>query len=100
MIIAGLVALTLSSGLLVPIADGPPRFDIEQTCRNAGEPAVAGRPPNQACRDDERKAETTLQQRWSQYPAASRVTCVESTGLGGPPSYVQVLTCLEMAASK
>jgi hypothetical protein len=100
MIIAGLVSLTLSSGLLVPIADGPPRYDIEQTCRNAGEPAVAGRPPNQACRDDERKAETTLQQRWSQYPAATRVTCVEGTGLGGPPSYVQVLTCLEMAASK
>jgi hypothetical protein len=100
MVIAGLVAILLSSGMVLPVADSPPRFNIEQACRHAGEPVTGVGRPNQACRDDESKAAADLQQQWAKYPPVQRATCVEGAGLGGPPSYVQVLTCLEMAAHK
>lgn len=97
MISAALLSLSLSTGLFVPVADGPPRFDVVNTCRDVGRSSMGvGRTP-QACQDDENQARATLEQRWSAYPAQSRNTCVESAQLGGPPSYVQVLTCLEMA---
>lgn len=100
MIITGLIAASLSGGMVLPVADGPPRFDIEQTCRHADEPATGVGRPNQVCREDERNAEASLQQRWTAFPVSNRGSCVEGAKLGGPPSYVQVLTCLEMAAPK
>ncbi|AMJ60300.1 hypothetical protein [Bosea sp. PAMC 26642] len=99
-ILTGLIAASLSSGMVLPVADGPPRFDIEQTCRQANEPATGVGRPNQSCRDDERQAQVSLQQHWTAFPVSNRGTCVEGARLVGPPSYVQVLTCLEMAAPK
>lgn len=100
MLIVSLVSLSLAAGPIVPIADGPPRFDIERSCRQVADPGMGVGRPAGACRDDERKAQEQLQRQWTSYPAASRNTCVEGASLGGPPSYVQVLTCLEMAAPK
>lgn len=100
MIHAALVVLSLGSGLVVPVAEGPPRFDIEKSCRQTGDPGMKVDRPIQSCRDDERKAEVDLQQRWASFPAGQRSTCVQGASLGGPPSYVQVLTCLEMAGPK
>lgn len=100
MIAAGLLSLSLSTGLLVPVADGPPRFDIEATCRTADAGGSGGGRTTGACRDDERKAQASLVAKWASYRPASRNECVEATRLGGVPSYVQVLTCLELATNK
>ena len=43
--------------------------------------------------DDARDALTA---RWAQFQPAARTTCVEGATFGEPPSYVEVLTCLEM----
>ncbi len=96
MLIVSLVSLSLSSGLMVPVADGPPRFNIEATCRDVGKSSNSVGGTVSACRTDEEKARNDLTAKWSQYPAAKRNTCVEGAKLGGPPSYVQVITCLEM----
>ena len=96
MLIAGLVSLSLSSGLLVPVADGPPKFNIDATCRDVGKSGDGVGGTVNACRADEGKARDELAAKWAQYPAAKRNSCVEGAKLGGPPSYVQVITCLEM----
>lgn len=97
MLNAGLISIALHAGLLTFVADGPPRFDIEKSCAgltasNSGIPR-----PQQACREDESKAQSALAGRWASYPAGARNRCIESASLVGAPSYVQVLTCLEMA---
>ncbi len=99
MMSATLLALSFVSGLLIPIADGPPRFDIEATCRAADAGGGIGR-TQAACRDDERQARTALEAKWQSYRPASRTECVDATQLVGSPSYVEVLTCLDMAANK
>ena len=95
-LIAGLVSLSLSSGLLIPVADGPPKFNIEATCRDVGNAGAGIGGSVSACRSDEEKARDSLAAKWAQYPAAKRNSCVEGAKLGTSPSYVQVITCLEM----
>ena len=96
MIVAALVSLSLSMAPMIPIADGPPRFDIAASCRDVGKSGVDIGRPASACVADEEKARDQLQAKWSQYPLAARDSCVDGAKLGGPPSYVQVITCLEM----
>lgn len=96
MLVAGLVLLSLSSSPVHAVADAVPRFDIAASCGSADKSATGIGRPVQACRDDEEKARTALEMRWSEYPARARTTCTEGASLGGPPSYVQLITCLEM----
>jgi hypothetical protein len=96
MIAGALLSLSLSTGLLIPVADNPPRFDIEASCKGV---ASAGGTPS-ACREDERKAQTALEAKWQAYRPANRNQCLEAAKLVGSPSYVQLLTCLELAANK
>ena len=88
------VLLTLSAN--VGVAQGLPNFDIEGTCRAAQPLSPEDRDPYQGCMKDERVARTELQSGWAQFEAENRNTCVEETGIGGYPSYVEVLSCLQM----
>ncbi|RDJ21292.1 hypothetical protein DWF00_13305 [Bosea caraganae] len=98
MVTAALLSLSLSTGLVIPVAETVPRFDIEATCKTA-EAAGGGSRTVSACRDDERKAQLSLEAKWASYRPGTRNECVEATQVGGIPSYVQVLTCLELAAT-
>jgi hypothetical protein len=49
------------------------------------------------CKRDEEDAHSKLQQDWAQYSPAQRTGCVRFSSLGSSPSYVELLTCLEMA---
>jgi hypothetical protein len=74
-----------------------PRLNIEATCR-AEKPLVAGDPnPYEGCMRDETDAERQLQAMWSSTAAAQRERCGREAQLGGSPSYVDMLTCLQMA---
>lgn len=97
MLKAGLISIALNAGLLSFVSEGPPRFDIEKACAGltAANSGIAR--PQQSCREDENKARVTLDGSWASYPAAERNRCVEAAGLVGAPSYVQVLTCLQLA---
>jgi hypothetical protein len=76
--------------------DRDTKFDVERTCRAA---AVAGLPgrDSAACQRDEQDARSRLEKDWSQYSAAQRSECDGLVTTGGAPSYVELLTCLEMA---
>ena len=74
---------------------GPPHFDVRHTCR-----AEAAESPTteQSCMKDEQRAQERLTREWAEFAAADRTTCVSSaTDLTGVRSYVELLTCLEMA---
>lgn len=100
MLAAGFVLLSLSTAPIpqpvIDVADSPPRFDIAASCRDVGKSGVNVGRPASACQGDEERARATLTARWSQFQPSARTTCVEGATFGGPPSYVEVLTCLEM----
>ena len=100
MLAAGLILLSLSSAPvaqpIITVADAPPRFDIAASCRDVGKSGIDIGRPASACRDDEERARDALTARWAQFQPAARTTCVEGATFGEPPSYVEVLTCLEM----
>ena len=95
-----LIAIALNAGLVTLVADNPPRFDIEKSCAGLTAQNSGIQRPQQACHDDESKARSALTASWASYPAPERNRCVESASLVGAPSYVQVLTCLEMTKPK
>jgi hypothetical protein len=82
---------------LTATAQQVPRLDIEATCK-AEQPLIAGdRNPYEGCMRDETDAERQLQGMWRSAPAAQRESCAQEAQIGGTPSYVDMLTCLQMA---
>ena len=45
---------------------------------------------------DERTAQDQITTTWSKYATADKTDCVGMNRTGGPPSYVELLTCLEI----
>ena len=76
-----------------PIAVTVPKFDIARECRLEG----GSTPDFDRCSRDEAIALRQLQQTWSKFTGADKKTCVGETAIGGFASYVELLSCLEMA---
>lgn len=94
-------ALVLLGLAAVPAhADTVPTYDIEQTCRSA---QVAGtgasdRANFDGCLRSERDARKQAQDHWGDYTATAKAQCREQFKAGGYPSYVEMITCLELAS--
>jgi len=82
-------------------ADKVPTFDVGKSCK--GDVSAYRSTGNEqeirsGCQSDERNARATLLSNWTQYSSASKHECITLQGGGsGPQSYVELLTCLEMA---
>jgi len=48
---------------------------------------------------NEQQARDALQQQWSQFAAADKANCLQVEETAGAPSYVELLTCLQMAVA-
>jgi hypothetical protein len=92
-----LLPVLLLSSQIVLAADPVPKFDIGPSCRSAGAAAVMATRDTAACERDENSARATLEKEWSQFTPSDQARCVRLVTLGGGPSYVELLTCLEMA---
>jgi hypothetical protein len=90
-----LVGLVLP--LMIAAADQVPTFDINPTCSGAQTTAGAGGKGTDVCTRSELGARDQLAQQWTQFQPDDRNRCVALTTMTRMPSYVQVLTCLEMA---
>lgn len=90
-------SMALAAGLLLPIADRPPTLDVEPSCRGGMSSGLTIRRDIDACMKGERAARDQLAKNWNTFSSADKIRCVEMTQMGGPPSYVEVLTCVEMA---
>jgi hypothetical protein len=92
-----LLPIILTASHIVLAADAVPKFNVEQSCRRAAEVSVSLGRSTGDCKRDENEARGKLQQDWAQYSPALRTDCVRLSSLGSSPSYVELLTCLEMA---
>ncbi|WP_157961344.1 hypothetical protein [Microvirga flavescens] len=89
-------ALFLTGQLILPAADGPPRLDVQQSCKSAMklDPQTGS---VDACMKDENDALAELKRLWTTFPAGDRARCTTETSTGGAPSYVELITCLQIA---
>jgi hypothetical protein len=92
-----LSAIVVAAPLLIAAAEQVPTFDVNPTCRGATASAGAGGRGSDACVRSEISARDELAKGWGNFPQADRTRCVQLTNMTRMPSYVQVLTCLEMA---
>jgi hypothetical protein len=81
-----LPAVLIVTPLFIGVADKAPRFNLNATCGGSD-----------GCVKSENAAHEDLAKQWAQFPAADRARCVRLTTVSKMPSYVQVITCLEMA---
>jgi len=87
--------LLLGSHLLA-VADSVPVFDIKKSCQGRNIEAVFGRRNSNACIQSEEAARDQLKKSWGEFPAKDKVGCVATAKIGGSPSYIEVITCLEI----
>ena len=78
------------------VADRVPTLDTRPSCADAAGEVSATRTVA-TCQQSEQQARDALAAQWRNFPAADRRSCVAETNIGGFPSYVQVLVCLELA---
>ncbi|MCI0466472.1 MAG: hypothetical protein L0Y57_05630 [Beijerinckiaceae bacterium] len=92
------VILLMLPGLALAKQNGVPGFDVAKTCREARAYATIDREvAYQGCMKDENDAREQLAKKWSSFKPADRSDCVMQ-GAAPMPSYVELLTCLEMSA--
>ena len=74
-----------------------PAFDAKETCQATEVAAVFPGRNLDTCINSEEATRDQLKKSWSEFPAADKAECVSASKIGGLPSYVELLTCLEMA---
>lgn len=89
------LAISLGASLIVSVADRVPDINVAASCKEVGGFGLALGQDPEHCIDDENRARAELEKKWTVYPAAERSRCVSETMIGSP-SYVDILTCLEM----
>jgi hypothetical protein len=97
--------IVLTSQLVIAVADNMPQFNIERGCRVDSASAFDAKAGMNAtikrCVEDEQQAMDQLQTQWSGFTSSDRAMCTsETVGLKSdksstPPSYVELLTCLQ-----
>jgi hypothetical protein len=96
-VVGGAVAIGPVSA--APVRSSPPKLQVGPSCDAAGRGSVVlgrlGR-NKQSCLADETTAQDTLKPNWPTYLAADKTDCVTLENSGGPASYVELLSCLEV----
>jgi hypothetical protein len=90
-------AILFSSHFLIAVAGGVPNIDVKKTCRNSA--TVTGtltQDDIDSCITDEQGARDELVKQWAQFSGTGRDRCVRASA-DYLPSYIEMLTCLEMA---
>ncbi|MCA1454010.1 hypothetical protein I6F35_12385 [Bradyrhizobium sp. BRP22] len=90
------VSITASHG--VHAADPVPKFDVARICKAETAETVGGGETLASCVKAEEQARTQLAGQWSKFTTQDKATCISESSIDGTPSYVELETCLEMAA--
>jgi hypothetical protein len=91
-----LAPLLVASQLFAIVSDPVPLLNVRPSCGAAKRTGDAVKDLND-CLHGEQLARVQLIKDWDHYAAADRSDCVQLSVAGGSPSYVELLTCLEMA---
>ncbi len=92
-----IAAAALAGQLVLVATDKVPALDMRPTCNAAATSDPTQKTTFQACINTEQSARGALEGQWLSFPAADRRACSAETQSGGPPSYVELLVCLEDA---
>jgi hypothetical protein len=87
----------LAAGFAIPIADEPPTLAVERGCRETARLDPLKQITTEACLAQERSAHDELTKAWSTFSSLDRAHCESLTAIGGMPSYVELLICLQMS---
>jgi hypothetical protein len=95
-LVAALVLFQLATVAVPPIhaADAVPNLNVSSSCQAEAAAAPEGK---RQCLRDEQDARATLTRQWEKFTLADRQRCTQLATLGGTASYVELLTCLQMA---
>jgi hypothetical protein len=91
-----ILLISFGASLVLTVADELPNFNVEASCKAVEGFGLAITHSLESCVQDENAAKTELGKNWTTYAPAERSRCVAET-MVGDPSYVDVLTCLQMA---
>ena len=80
-----------ASQLVVVAADEVPTYDVAPNCRSI----ATLNHSIERCTSDEEDARNKLTRRWSEFSASNKDICETVTRAAGP-SYVELLTCLQI----
>jgi hypothetical protein len=94
-VFTSIAAAALVGQLVLVAGDKVPEFDLRPSCHAAETIDPTQKATFQACMDTEQGARSQLQGKWLTFPAPDRRACAAETQAGGPPSYVELLVCLE-----
>src|SRR4051812_43385107 len=93
MVLAPFVLL-VAMQLVQPAA--APRLNVEPSCRASSSLDLVGGQSFATCMQDETEARDELAKNWQSYAGPARSRCSAEVMIGGDPSYVELLECLEM----
>ncbi|WP_051334332.1 hypothetical protein [Bradyrhizobium sp. Ai1a-2] len=82
----------------VHAADAVPKFDIARICKAETAETVGIGETLASCTKAEEQARTQLAGQWSKFTAKDKASCIGESSIDSTPSYVELQTCLEMAA--
>jgi hypothetical protein len=94
---ASVAALLAAGFAAAPVhADSVPTLQVGPSCEAAGRGTVVLGRSKESCIADETAARDTLQKNWSKYSGTDKQECLGMEKAGGPSSYVELLSCLEI----
>jgi hypothetical protein len=74
----------------------PPTLRVGPSCEAAGSGSVILGRNKESCLADETTAQDTLKQNRPKYLGTDKIDCVTLENSGGPASYIELLSCLEV----
>src|SRR4051812_4784216 len=86
--------LIVAAQLVGPAA--APQLNVEPSCHASSGLDLADGQSFGTCMRDENEARDELAKNWSSYSGSARSRCAAEVKIGGDPSYVELLECLEM----
>ena len=99
--IALLSLAKIGSQLTIPVSDQVPHLNVEETCKaTVADDKASGLALPQSyevCMRDENDARQQLGTVWPASASALRNQCLGEATAGGSDSYVDLLTCIQMA---
>lgn len=98
-LLTGALALVVIAGA-AGAADGPPDLDVKATCQSSvrADASVSETSTVEGCLRSEDAARKEARRRWGDYTPAAKNQCEKQFQAGGFPSYVELVTCLELAS--
>jgi hypothetical protein len=90
-----LAAATHANFAAAAQANDVPTLNVHPTCTPIGNDKTFPIDTNR-CLRGEQAARDQLTREWANFPAADRSLCIQTASMGGLPSYVALITCLEM----